>query len=261
MKKYPLFAILLIAGCGSSGSGSLNLVNPPAVQAATDTIITKPTQISANETGNYIVQGGSLYGLPAPTGQGIVIHGNINITGQALLQDLMVQGCVTVSRTARVELTRISVTGCSGDGITIISDTIIGTAGNQSCCAKLDHVNSWGNTGSGLKIFSTADVFVTMSEFENNGDCGARLIDSPTVRITNTDFGGNVCGLFLDPTSNLAMLSNNQWGNNSGDDLTTQSEGSIVNSAEFIGPLSGCAIRSTGKQIMGANNYGPRTLC
>jgi hypothetical protein len=247
---------LLLTSCGDKG---FTLV--PKVKAqAPSTLVNGPTQITSEQFGNFTVQSGSLFGPPAATGQGVKIHGTVTVTGPALLQDLFVDGCVVVDRAGRVDMLRVRVQGCAGDGITFLSDP--NPNGNQSCCGKLDHVIAHSNGGAGLKLMNTADIFISSSEFERNQDCGIRLVNSPTARIVSSDFGGNViCGLFADPTSHMTMLSNSQWGNNQGDDLVLQSQNNIVSGDEFIGPLGACAVRGVGPQSIGTNFYGPRSLC
>jgi Right handed beta helix region len=251
------FLTLLLTSCG--GKGIFSLV--PTVKAqAPSTVITGPTQITSEQFGNFTVQSGSLFGPPAATGHAVKIHGTVTVTGPALLQDLFVDGCVVVDHANRVEVVRVWVQGCAGDGITFLSDP--NPNGNQSCCGKLDHVVAHSNGAAGLKLLNTADIFIANSEFERNHDCGVRLVNSPTTRIVSSDFGGNVvCGLWADPTSHMTMLSNSQWGNNQGDDLVLQSQNNIVNGDEFIGPAGACAVRGVGPQSIGTNFYGPRSLC
>lgn len=229
-----------------------------SVSADHGTLITEPTQLTTAQVGDYLVRSGSLYGFPAPTGQGIHVTGNITVVGPALLQDLVVDGCIKIDKANRVELERVWVEHCSGDGIELVSDE----GKEQSCCAKLDKVMSINNSGSGAHFIHTADVFIALSEFENNGRYGLELSDSPTERIVNSDFGGNTMGgLFADRTSHLTMLSNNQYGNNIGPDITLQSQNNIINSQEFIGPTPGCALIFVGVQRIGTNNFGPRQIC
>jgi hypothetical protein len=248
---------LLLTSCG--GKGSFSLV--PTVKAqAPSTMVNGPTQITSEQFANFTVQSGSLFGTPAATGQGVKIHGTVTVTGPALLQDLFVDGCIVVDHANRVDMHRVWVQGCAGDGITFLSDP--NPNGNQSCCGKLDHVIAHSNVGAGLKLVNTADVFISNSEFERNQDCGIRLVNSPTSRIISSDFGGNViCGLLADPTSHMTMVSNSQWGNNQGDDLVLQSQNNVVSGDEFIGPAAGCAVRGVGPQSIGTNYYGPRSLC
>jgi len=240
-----VFALAWLMGCAS-------------VRADHGTVITAPTQITTAQVGDYTVVSGSLYGLPGSTGQGTHVTGNITVTGPALLQDLVVDGCIIIDRANRIELQRVWVQHCNNDGIQMISDP----GKQQSCCAKLDHVMSINNAGSGLHLMHTADVFISMSEFENNSHYGVELTDSPTARIAQTDFGGNILGgLYADDHSWLTMLSNNQYGNNRGDDLTLFGHDTIVTGQEFIGPPGACAVLYTGHQNFGTNNYGPRQLC
>lgn len=237
---------------------ALSIAGCMAVKADFGTVITTPTQLTATQTGNYLVRSGSLYGLPAPTGQGVHIIGNVTVVGPALLQDLVIEGCIVVDRANRVEIQRVWVEHCHGDGIRLISDF----DKQQSCCAKLDHVVSINNDGSGLKLEGTADVFIATSEFENNGRYGVELNSSPTTRISQSDFGGNnLGGLYSDDHSGLNLLVNNQYGNNRGDDLTVLGHDNLISNQEFIGPSAGCAIRYQGHQNFGTNMLGPRVLC
>lgn len=234
------------------------LVSCAGVRADHGTVINTPTQLTSDQFGDYEVKSGSLYGMPSATGHGTKVTGNITVTGPALLQDLVVEGCIVIDHANRVELTRVWVEHCNNDGIQLISDA----GKQQSCCAKLDHVMSIGNSGSGIHLMHTADVFIIMSEFENNGRFGLALEDSPTERIVNSDFGGNIMGgIFADGTSHMTMLSNDQYGNNKGSDIVLQSQNNIINSQEFIGPLPGCAVLAVGVQHVGANSYGPRQFC
>ena len=228
------------------------------VRADHGTVITEPTLLTTAQVGGYLVKSGSLYGPPAPTGQGVHVTGNITVVGPALLQDLVVDGCVVIDRANRVELQRVWVQHCNNDGIQFISDE----GKQQSCCAKLDHVVVINNSASGLHLLHTADVFINMSEFENNGRFGLELDDSPTARIAQSDFGGNAMGgLYADDRSWLTILNNNQYGNNRGDDLTVLGHDTIINGQEFIGPPGACALRYTGHQNIGTNSYGPRPVC
>jgi hypothetical protein len=254
MKIFLFCAVAFLAGCSGVRAAG------PTTVGSSPTVITSPTLLTSEQFGDFQVKGGSLFGNPSPTGQGVKIHGTVTVTGSALLQDLFIDGCILVDHANRVELERVWVQGCAGDGIAFVSDSDL----RQACCGKLDHVVSINNGGAGLHTVNTADVFISMSEFENNADCGVRLENSPTVRIIQSDFGGNtVCGLWADPASHKTMLANNQFGNNTGDDLVLQSQNNLVNNQEFIGPLVAgvCSIRSSGSQLFGANFYGPRPVC
>lgn len=249
-KQQRIFASLVFATAW--------LVGCAVVRADHGTVITLPTQVLSAQTGDFLVLSGSLYGLPGPTGHGTRITGNVTVTGPALLQDLVIEGCVLIDRANRVELQRVWVEHCHGDGIRLVSDF----DKQQSCCAKLDHVMSISNDGSGLKLEGTADVFISLSEFENNKRYGAEFTSSPTARISQSDFGGNeLGGFYADKDSALTMLINNQYGNNHGDDITLLGHDNLVNNQEFIGPTSGCAVRFKGHQNFGTNSYGPRQLC
>lgn len=248
----------IMEGCGSVANAS----TPGTSTESSSVVISAPTQLTSNQSGNYTVQSGSLYGMPATTGHGVTISGNVTVTGPALLQDLVINGCLTIEKAPRVNLTRVQVQNCPGDGITFNSSPITPTDGNESCCATLDHVMSAANGGNGLLLRNTADVFISMSEFENNGQCGAKLEGSPTARIQTSDFGGNQrCGIDADTGSAMTMITNSQWGNNHGDDVILESANNIVGGAEFIGPEAHCAIRYTGAQVFGTNFYGALQLC
>lgn len=274
-RLVPVLIVLLLSlfPCTSCRS------NVTTVQAATPQpqstptlavqtiVVNGPTLVSSPQTANYIVQSGSLYGLPAAVGRGVIITGNVTVTGPALLQDLFIIGCVLVDHTQRIEMNRVWVQQCAGDGITYKSDPIASNPGNQSCCGKLEDVVANQNGGSGLHLVNTADIFISMSEFENNAEFGLRLDGSPTTRIVNSDFGGNTLGgLFADHGSAKIMLSNNQYGNNGGDDLTLLGANSVVNGQEFIGggAAGSCSIRFVQPQTIGNGsnfNDSSRPLC
>lgn len=99
---------------------------------------------------------------------------------------------------------------------------------NGACCAKILDVMSLSNTGSGFKLGGSADTFIAQSEFENNGAYGVDADNSPTIRIVNSDFGGNQIGFYAHGAqfnpgvslgSNNHIITTSQFGNNFTNDI------------------------------------------
>ena len=174
----------------------------------------------------------------------------------AVLQDLTVDGnktgaprgnaAILVLNAPRVQMFRVTAQNAPGYGIEIYSDN------NQSCCAKLSQVMAVGNGGSGLHLANTGDVFISLSEFEDNRGSGIELNNSPTMRLQHSDIGGNLGdGIRVYGTgssslqSNRQMLIGNQFGNNAQHDINVMgydnaakkhvADGHLIASNEFIG--------------------------
>jgi hypothetical protein len=174
----------------------------------------------------------------------------------AVLQDVTVDGnkkaapqgnvAVLVLNANRTDMFRVTAQNAPKYGFEIYSDN------NESCCAKLSKIMSVSNGDSGMQIVNTADVFISLGEFENNGKHGLELNNSPTARIEHSDFGGNlgdgirVYGTGSSPLqANKQIIVGNQFGNNAQydieilgfDDKTKKyvSTGNLISSNEFIG--------------------------
>lgn len=177
----------------------------------------------------------------------------------AVLQDITVDGnkvsapseanatAILVNKANRVEMFRVTAQSAPGYGIEIYS-----SERNESCCAKLSKVMAVGNRGAGLHLANTADVMVSVSEFENNAGFGIEINDSPTTRIEHSDIGGNALGgirVYGRADSPLQahrqIIIGNQFGNNGGFDIDIAgydssgkkqvSTGNLISSNEFIG--------------------------
>lgn len=177
----------------------------------------------------------------------------------AVLQDITVDGnksaapqgsrtaAILVNKANRVEMFRVTAQNSPGYGIEIYS-----SPANESCCAKLSKVMAIANGGSGLHLANTADVFISVSEFENNGSFGIELNNSPTARIEHCDIGGNsldgirIYGAASSPLqSHRQMIIGNQFGNNGRYDINVAgfdeqgrkqvSTGNLISSNQFIG--------------------------
>lgn len=96
----------------------------------------------------------------------------------------------------------------------ITANTSMGPNANQSCCGKMTRVRSVFNGGHGILIQNTADIFCSMCEFESNGGSGAFLLNAPTARWVQSDFGGNNKGdgLTIGPGSCGQIISGVQFG-------------------------------------------------
>lgn len=174
----------------------------------------------------------------------------------AVLQDVTVDGNkkaapqgnvgILVLNAGRVEIFRVTAQNAPRYGIEIYSDN------NESCCAKLSKMMAIANGEAGLHLANTADVFVSLSEFEENGKNGVELKDSPTTRLEHCDFGGNLeDGIRVYGTAQSRLQSNrqiivgNQFGNNAHYDINIQgfddagkkhvATGHLISSNEFIG--------------------------
>lgn len=174
----------------------------------------------------------------------------------AVLQDLTVDGnkkgapqgnvAILVLNANRVEMFRVTAQNAPKYGFEIYSDN------NESCCAKLSKLMAVANGNSGMHIANTADVFISMAEFENNGAHGLELNNSPTTRIEHSDFGGNLgdgIRIYGSAASHLQshkqIIVGNQFGNNAQHDINILgfddqakkpvSTGNLISSNEFIG--------------------------
>jgi Right handed beta helix region len=219
----------------------------------------------------HVQRRSSIVGMPAGAGIGTdqsasVIQASDNsalsavvqVDGAlAVLQDLTVDGnrkgapkggtAILVNQANRAELFRVTAQNAPGYGIEIYS-----SPRNESCCAKLQKVMAIANGQAGLHLASTADVFISLSEFENNGTVGIELNNSPTTRIEHSDVGGNaldgirIYGTAESPVqSHRQIIVGNQFGNNGRYDIAIAgfdeagrkqvSTGNLVSSNEFIG--------------------------
>jgi hypothetical protein len=174
----------------------------------------------------------------------------------AVLQDLTVDGnkkgapqgnvAILVNKANRVEMFRVTAQNAPRYGIEIYSRD------NESCCAKLSKIMAIANGDSGLHLANTADVFISLSEFEDNATAGVELNNSPTTRLEHSDFGGNLAdGIRVYGSaasrlqSNRQIIVGNQFGNNAQYDINILgfdyagkkhvSTGHLISSNEFIG--------------------------
>ena len=211
----------------------------------------------------------SIVGMPAAMGIGTdqsptvikaadrsALSAVVQIDGPlSVLQDLTVDGnrknapaggiAILVSKANRVEMFRVTAQNAPRYGIEIYSSDQ-----NESCCAKLSKIMAIANGAAGLHIANTADVMVSVSEFENNGTFGIELNNAPTTRIEHSDVGGNlgdgirIYGSAASPLqSNRQIIVGNQFGNNGQHDINVigsdgqkhVSGGHLISSNEFIG--------------------------
>ena len=173
-----------------------------------------------------------------------------------VLQDITIDGNkkgapqggvgILVLNANRAEMFRVTAQNAAKYGIEIYSDN------NESCCAKLSKIMAIANGEAGLHLANTADVFVSLSEFEENGKYGVELNNSPTTRLEHSDFGGNFeDGIRIYGSAESRLQSNrqiivgNQFGNNAHYDISIQgfdyagkkhvATGHLISSNEFIG--------------------------
>lgn len=213
----------------------------------------------------------SIVGMPAGAGIGsyqsatVVQAGDntslgavVQVDGpMGVLQDLTVDGNkkgaprggvgVLVNTANRAEIFRVTAQNAAGYGIELYS-----TERNESCCAKLTKLMAIANGQAGLHVANTADVFISLSEFEDNATFGVELNNSPTTRIEHSDMGGNTLdGIRIYGAASSRLQSNreiivgNQFGNNGRYDINIAgfddvgkkhvSTGNLISSNEFIG--------------------------
>jgi hypothetical protein len=218
----------------------------------------------------HIASKSSIVGMPAAAGigtdqspslikaaDGTSLNAVVQLDGAfAVLQDVTVDGnkkaapqgkvAILVLNANRTEMFRVTAQNAPFYGIEIYSNN------NESCCAKLSKMMAVANGGSGMQIANTADVFISLAEFENNGKHGLELNNSPTARIEHSDFGGNlgdgirIYGTASSPLqANKEIIVGNQFGNNAQHDIEVAgfddaakkyvSTGHLINSNEFIG--------------------------
>lgn len=172
---------------------------------------------------------------------------------QSFLRDVTIDGnnagntntvCVQVTG-IRTDFQGVNVANCPSHGIQL------GTSGtNVAAAAKLHKVMVNFSGGSGLYILNSADHMINESEFENSGRYGIESSNSATVRMVNSDIGGNAMGGINATCSRKGpinavgwMITNNQFGSNRGNDLSATGAGppyclygwTIVGNS-FLGP-------------------------
>ncbi len=214
----------------------------------------------------YVQARSSIVGLPSSNGIGVYqgptlikAADNTNLPvvleivgGLAVLQDITVDGnrknnsgggaAIRVSSANRSNMFRVTAQNAPGNGIEIYS-----RKASDSCCAKLQQVMSIYNGKSGLAIIATGDVFVSLSEFEENDGHGIAIDGSAGNRIEHSDIGGNRDdGIRLHGTPNLPSSNNiivgNQFGNNHRADISIEGSntrysaiGNLISVNEFLG--------------------------
>jgi len=233
------------------GSITLNVSQGVHVQAKSSIVGMPSSSGIGSDQGATVIKAADNSGLRAV----VQIEGAL-----AVLQDLTIDGnkkaghgsgeTLRVERANRVQLFRVTVQNSPGDGIAIVS------AGKQeSCCAKLENVMAIANARAGLHIINSNDVFIVLSEFENNGGNGIEVESSSAMRLEQSDIGGNqahgvnIHGSAAQPASNL-IITGNQFGNNyqtdiniSGSNGRYSSIGNTISSNQFLGG----AYRASGK--------------
>lgn len=229
-----------------------------------------PVTLTARST-IHVQAKSSIVGMPAGAGIGsnqsatVVQAGDntslgavVQVDGpMGVLQDLTVDGNkkgaprggvgVLVNTANRAEIFRVTAQNAAGYGIELYS-----TERNESCCAKLTKLMAIANGQAGLHVANTADVFISLSEFEDNATFGVELNNSPTARIEHSDMGGNTLdGIRIYGAASSRLQSNreiivgNQFGNNGRYDINIAgfddvgkkhvSTGNLISSNEFIG--------------------------
>lgn len=125
----------------------------------------------------------------------------------------------------RASVIQSMVKDCKTHGIHVYS----APTSNAACCGYLRGSTSYNNGGSGFYCEQSADFFVTQCEFEANGAHGIECNNSPTMRVCNSDMGGNTGRGFyaygqaynvgVSLGANGHLITNNQFGNNNTEDI------------------------------------------
>src|SRR5215469_14705636 len=197
------------------GAITLNVAQGVHVQAKSSIVGMPSSSGIGSDQGATVIKAADNSGLRAV----LQIEGAL-----AVLQDLTIDGnkkaghgsgeALRVERANRVQLFRVTAQNSPGDGIAIVS-----AEKQESCCAKLENVMAIANARAGLHIINSNDVFIVLSEFENNGGNGIEVESSSAMRLEQSDIGGNqahgvnIHGSTAQPASNL-MITGNQFGNN-----------------------------------------------
>lgn len=169
----------------------------------------------------------------------------------AVVQDIIIDGNrakhgtaawgngIFIDRASGVQITRTSVIYCSGHGISVNSSlNSAGVSNGDSGGTTIGQSWSAYNGACGLALANTGDTFVIQTQFENNNADGVCANNSPALRITNSDFGGNLnSGLSAVNESNALIVNGNQFGNNVKNDLSITGGwgGHVITGNSFIG--------------------------
>jgi hypothetical protein len=151
--------------------------------------------------------------------------------GFNVIQDMTVDGNKANNRSAgpnilinqgnRIEILRVTTQNSNSHGIQFTSSKF----GKESCCGKMTKLMSIYNNGNGIYALNTSDLFVTISEIENNAQNGIELMDSPTMRLEQSDIGGNMLdGVYVHASgtgiqSLGQIIVGNQFGNGYRNDI------------------------------------------
>lgn len=133
---------------------------------------------------------------------------------------------VWVLNAPRAGFLHVTVQNCYTRNIQLESNRWTGDGRpDRSAVAQINDVMVLAaKVGSGMQVLNTGDVFISDSEFENNGAAGLELVNA-AVRVSHSDFGGNQTNGFLSTCTDSkspgagSVIVGNQFGNNHQDDL------------------------------------------
>jgi hypothetical protein len=194
------------------------------LSGATSGIVGPPTAVAIGGTSrqaSVTLMAATGSNLPAVLTMGPgygVVADNIAVDGNKANGGTSSTGvAIKVDRSNRYELRHVTGQNAKSHGLWVHST---GT-NNEACCGKISSSFFISNGGDGGYLETTADTFVVQSEFEGNSNHGLESRDSPTARISNSDFGGNQDGIHIVSTG-LALwlgasgwiLTGNQFGGN-----------------------------------------------
>lgn len=201
----------------------------------------------------------------------------INGNGSDILfRDIIVDGNAANNTTAGPNINCIG-SRCIIQNVTSMNSHSHGLQlGDGTCCqnrgsgTKISHSYFVSNTGSGVFVNFTTDIWITQSELDNNSRYGLESLGLATGRIFLNDVGGNTLGGILASgtlsfQSNGWMISGNDFKNNLGIDLDVESDtgaphaiGYAITGNTFQG-LGGSATANTYPAIR-SNGGGAHTI-
>lgn len=154
---------------------------------------------------------------------------NLVIDGNASKQQstAWIHGISVLPSAGLVDIRQVSVVQASGYGISLNANN-----------ATLSRVFVGGSVGCGLQLSGASDVFVSQSEFENNGGDGICIFNSGALRLAQSDLGGNKgAGLSAANNSSSLIINGNQFGNNAQNDLVISGGwgANVITGNQFIG--------------------------
>lgn len=212
---------------------------------------------------------------PAPSGQsqctfqaaaGAGLSGMIDAGSQMTIRDMAIDGnqlnggttglsayLVNLHPTAvgpygRQTLDNDTFENSSGNGILIPNGTVV---------PKFSRLIVNNNNADGISCNGTADVFISDTEFEDNGLAGVELNNCGAARINHSDFGLNMYSYFTRGAGYGALYIHGPAGtDSSGDIITSNQFGNDLSPAIYIQGTTSGSYTTTSHTIVGNSFIG-----